>query len=405
MQLTEISRLNYRKFHDTGRFLYRGDPNWTAPLDMEVESIFDPAKNQLFKHGEAIRWILTDNGGEPIGRVAAFIDHKKAGHSAIPAGGIGFFECIDDEAASRMLFDAARNWLAARGAKAMDGSVNFGENFSYWGVLVDGFVKQGYGMPYNKPWYQKLFENYGFRDYFQQFSYHFDIKATWPERMVKFAEFQASRPGYSFRHLEMKELGRYMKDLLQVVNETWADYMEGFVPFTEEDLSGVIENAKPILVEDFIWFAYKDGRPVGVLVAFPDVNQVLAHFDGKLNNPLKVLKFLLLKSGKTMTRNRLLLAGVIPEFQNTGVIAALFLQFALATRKRHWYTEIELSWVGDYNPRMRKVYEQIGAVPVKKHITYRYMIDQSLPFERFTNEGGNSSLRKDALKKDQEISS
>jgi GNAT superfamily N-acetyltransferase len=404
MQLIEITRQNFRKFHDTGRLLYRGDPNWIAPLDMEVESIFDPAKNQLFKHGEAIRWILTDFGGALLGRVAAFIDHKKAAHAVVPAGGMGFFECINDEAAARILFEAARNWLKDRGAKAMDGSVNFGENFSYWGVLVDGFVKQGYGMPYNKPYYQKLFENYGFRDYFQQFSYHFDIKAVWPERMVKFAEYLASRPGYSFRHLELSRLDKYMEDLLSVVNQTWADYMEGFVPFTADDLSGVIENARPILVEEFIWFAYKDEKPVGVVVAFPDVNQVLAHFNGRLNL-WKGMRFMMLKNGKTMTRNRLLLAGVIPEFQNSGVIAALFLQFAMATRKRDWYTEIELSWVGDYNPRMRKVYEQIGAVPVKKHITYRYMIDQSVPFERFTNEGGNSGLRKDALKKDHEISS
>jgi hypothetical protein len=108
-----------------------------------------------------------------------------------------------------------------------------------------------------------------------------------------------------------------------------------------------------------------------------------------------------LKNGKTITRNRVLLAGVIPEFQNSGVIAALFLQFAMATRKKEWYREVELSWVGDYNPRMRKVYEQIGAVPMKKHITYRFMIDPSIPFARFTNEGGNSSLRKDALKKDE----
>jgi hypothetical protein len=176
--------------------------------------------------------------------------------------------------------------------------------------------------------------------------------------------------------------------------------MEGFTPFTEKDLDGIFESAKPVLIEEFIWFAYKDGKPVGVVVAFPDVNQVLAHFNGRLNL-WKGLKFMWLKNGKTINRNRLLLAGVIPEFQNSGVIAALFLQFAKATRNKYGYREIELSWVGDYNPRMRKVYEQIGAVPMKKHITFRYMIDPSVPFARFTNEGGNSSLRKDALKKDQ----
>jgi GNAT superfamily N-acetyltransferase len=400
MKLIEITRKNFRSFHDVGRFLYKDDPNWIAPLDMEVENIFTPAKNQLFVHGEAIRWILTDDSGQPAGRAAAFIDHRKAEKSDIPSGGLGFFECADDQDAAFMLFDAARDWLAERGAKAMDGSINFGENFSNWGVLVEGFMQQGYGMPYNKPYYQKLFENYGFKDYFQQLSYHFDILQPWPERMVKFSEYLASRPGYTFRHFEKKDARRYVRDLVEVVNLTWSDYMENFTPFTENDLNGILESARPILVDEFIWFAYKDGRPVGVVVAFPDVNQVLAHFNGRLNF-WKGMKFLRLKNGRTINRNRVLLAGVIPEFQNSGVIAALFLQFAKATRDKGWYREIELSWVGDYNPRMRKVYEQIGAVPVKKHITYRYMIDPSVPFARFTNEGGNSSLRKDALKKDE----
>jgi hypothetical protein len=400
MKLIEINSRNFRIFHDVGRILYQDDPNWIAPLDMEVENVFTPSKNLLLSHGEAIRWVLQDDSGKLTGRVAAFIDIQKAKKSKIPTGGMGFFECINDTQSANFLFDAAGNWLRQKGASAMDGSINFGENFSFWGVLVEGFMKQGYGMPYNKPYYQKLFEDYGFNDYFQQFSYHFDITKPWPERIVKFSEYLASRPGYTFRHFEKKNPQKYIRDLVEVVNLTWADYMEDFTPFTEKDLDGILMNARPVLVDEFIWCAYKDDRPVGVVVAFPDLNQARAHFRGRLNF-WQGLKFLWLKNGKTITRNRVLMAGVIPEFQNSGVIAALFLQFALATKSKSWYTEFELSWVGDYNPRMRKVYEQIGAVPMKKHITYRYMLNPSVPFARFTNEGGNSSLRKDKLKKDE----
>ncbi|HBB92904.1 MAG TPA: N-acetyltransferase [Bacteroidales bacterium] len=401
MNLIQITTENFRTFHDAARILYQGDSNRIAPLDMEIENIFDPSKNDLFKDGEAIRWILQDDSGHCIGRVAAFINYHKARKSEIPAGGIGFFECIDSQEAANLLFDAGKKWLLERGMKAMDGSINFGENFSYWGVLVEGFTQQGYGMPYNKPYYQKLFETYGFRDFFQQHSYHIDITKPFPERMVKFAEYQASRPGYSFRHYEKKNAGKYISDLVSVFNTTWSDYLEDFTPMTERDLDGVMESAKPVIVEDFIWFAYKDERPVGMVIAFPDLNQVLAHFNGRVNTWVKMLKFMLLKNGKTITRNRVLIAGVIPEYQNSGVIGSLFLQFTNATKSRKHYTEIELSWVGDYNPRMRKVYEQIGAVPKKKHITYRYMLDPAVPFNRFTNERGNSNLRKDSLKKDE----
>ena len=386
-------------FHDVGRVIYQDDPNWIAPLDMEVENIFNPAKNSCFADGEAERWVLEDDQGQLIGRIAAFVDYKKARKSDPQAGGVGFFECIDDQVAANLLFDTGRDWLKERGMQAMDGSINFGENFSYWGVLFEGFMKQGYGMPYNKSYYQKLFENYGFKDYFQQFSYHIDLSKTWPERMIKFAEFLASRPGYSYRHYRKRQSAKYIADLVEIFNTTWEDYMEGFEPMTVKDLESVIESAKPVIIEDFIWFAYKDDKPIAMVVTFPDINQVLAKFDGRMSF-WKLLRFLWLKSGKTITRNRVLLAGVVPEHQNSGVIAALFLQFAKATKKRTWYNEIELSWVGDYNPRMRKVYEQIGATQAKKHVTYRYMIDPSVPFSRFTNDGGNSTLRREAIKKE-----
>jgi len=401
MQLIEITRRNFRDFHDVSRFIYRDDPNWIAPLDGEVEHIFNPAKNPLLLHGEAIRWVLQDDRGNWIGRVAAFINYDKAKKSSIPSGGIGFFDCIHDSVAAETLFNAAQAWLKARGAAAMDGSINFGENFTYWGVLVEGFMKPGYGMPYNKPYYRQLFEDYGFKNYFEQYSYHIDLSLPFPERMVTFASHLAARPGYSFRHFEKKHARQYIRDLVTIVNRTWEDYMQDYTPLTEEELGGIFEDAKPILVEDFVWYAYKDEQPIGIVVAFPDVNQILAHFNGRLNI-WKGLRFVWMKHHKTMTRNRVLLGGVVPEFQNSGVIAALFLQFALAVKSKPWYTEIELSWVGDYNPRMRKVYEQIGAVPAKKHITYRYMIDDSIPFTRFTNLFGNSQLRRDVLKKDKE---
>jgi len=398
MKLLEIgSQAKPRTFHDAARSLYAGDPNRIAPLDMEIEAIFDPRKNVLFNGGEAIRWVLQDEGGRPLGRTAAFVNRTKAGHRSPVAGGMGFFECVDDQAAANVLFDAARDWLERRGCEAMDGSVNFGDNFVHWGVLVEGFTPQGYGMPYNKPYYGRLFESYGFQEYFRQFTYHFDIRKPLPARQVKFAEFLLTQPRLVFRHFEHKNPEPYVRDFVEILNLTWADYLENYQPVTIEDIEPLFRSAKSILVDDFMWFAYKDGKPVAVIIAFPDLNQVLAKFDGRLNL-WKTLRFLLLKSGKTITRNRVLLAGVVPEAQNSGIISALFLVFYRATASRPHYTEMELSWVGDYNPRMRKVYEMIGAVQKKVHVTYRYVFDRSQPFVRFTNAGGHSGLRRDEPK-------
>ena len=51
--------------------------------------------------------------------------------------------------------------------EAMDGPVNFGETDKYWGLLVDGFTHPSFDVPYNPPYYQDLFEYYGFRVYYK----------------------------------------------------------------------------------------------------------------------------------------------------------------------------------------------------------------------------------------------
>ena len=398
MQLIEVNdRTGVKLFHEVARIIYQDDPNYVAPLRMEVENIFSPEKNDSFKNGSAIRWILADDRGSLIGRIAAFIDHNKAKKADLPTGGVGFFECVHDQKAADLMFDAAKEWLLERGAQGMDGNVNFGENMVNWGLLVEGFMPQAYGMPYNMKYYAEMFESYGFRDYFQQFSYHKDLGEPFPERIVKFARYLETRPGYHFEHFNKKNPKKHIEDLVSILNNTWSNYMEGFTPIKPEGIASLVDSAKAIIEEEFIWFAYKDKRPIGVVVSFPDVNQILRHFNGRLNF-FQAMRFMYLKRKKTITRFRVLLAGIIPEYQNSGAIAALFLQMLKTLEKKTQYTEMELSWVGDYNPRMRKIYEQIGGVQMKKHITYRYFFNPDTPFERFTNANGNSMLRKDITK-------
>jgi hypothetical protein len=141
MQVISISNSSLKKdFLDTPKLLYKNDKNWICPLDSEVENVFNPEKNTFFAHGKCTRWVLKDDAGMLIGRVAAFINEKKAYHYDQPTGGMGFFECIDDEKAAFLLFDTAKAWLIENGMKAMDGPINFGENDTFWGLLVEGFT-------------------------------------------------------------------------------------------------------------------------------------------------------------------------------------------------------------------------------------------------------------------------
>ena len=124
-----------REWIDFPKRLYRGNRNWVCPLDNDVLEVFDPAKNELFADGEAVRWIVRDASGTVVGRIAAFYNLEKAALEEQPTGGCGFFECIDSQQVADMLFDAARLWLASRGMEAMDGPINFGQRRDWWGPV------------------------------------------------------------------------------------------------------------------------------------------------------------------------------------------------------------------------------------------------------------------------------
>jgi hypothetical protein len=366
------------------KIIYKNDPNWICPLDMEIEKIFNPLKNECFKHGNAIRWILKDDMGNLIGRIAAFYDKNKAFHNPQPTGGIGFFECINDQQAANLLFQTAREWLEANGMQAMDGPINFGENFVYWGLLVEGFTQQGYGMPYNFHYYKELFESYGFRNYFEQYSFHDVFSNPYPERMKKYAEHFFDKPEFSFRHIEMDNAELYLRQLTEMYNKVWSDFHENYTPLKFEDFNTIFKDAKALLNEQTIWFAYHNDEPIGFLIAFPDINQVLKKLkDGKLHfvNVLKLMYY----RRRAITRARLLVSGVIPEYQRTGVVGALYLKLTGSMRSLGM-KELELSWVGDYNLTVNRMYAQFGATKAKTHVTYRCLFNKDAEFVRFTNQ-------------------
>ena len=166
--------------------IYRNNAQWVCPLLNDIESVFDPKKNNFFSFGKCNRWILVDENNHTIGRIAAFVNEKKAYKEEQPTGGCGFFECIDDQGAANMLFGQARTWLESHGMKAMNGPINFGENDMWWGLLVDGFTSPFYGMNYNPPYYKALFESFGFTVKYEQISNRMDVRKGFLKKWPKF---------------------------------------------------------------------------------------------------------------------------------------------------------------------------------------------------------------------------
>ncbi len=400
----EVTTRSHRKaFHDFPRRLYRDDPNWVCPLGNEVEAVFDPARNPALRRGDASRWILVDEKGVVAGRIAAFIDTLRSKAYRQPTGGAGFFEVVNDKEAAFMLFDTAREWLAARGMEAMDAPVNLGENDVNWGLLVEGFMQQGFGMPYNKEYYRKFFEDYGFQNYFEQYSYHREVRGpdnsiTWfPERIMKIAEWISKRPGYEFRHFEFSNSDKYVNDLVEIYNDTWSVFKDDFTPLDPAHVRETMRKTRAFMDEDIIWFAYYKGKPVAFFILYPDLNQILKHLNGKMHL-WNMIRFVWYRATHKMTMMRAVIGGVNPSHQNSGIESAIFLHLYNVFKRKRWYKELELSWVGDFNPRMMAIYEALGAKKAKTHITYRYMINPNIPFMRYKDEIAAGVMKKEGNK-------
>ncbi|HLG39487.1 MAG TPA: hypothetical protein VI461_07455, partial [Chitinophagaceae bacterium] len=263
MQLIEVrDKKTAKDFILVNVDINKSNPHYIRPLDSDITEIFDPAKNKAFRFGEAARWVLKDNAstgsaGKLIGRIAAFTNSKyKNKGDEMAVGGIGFFDCINNQEATDMLFDVAKHWLMQKGMEAMDGPINFGERDRWWGLMVEGFNREPiYGMPFNPPYYKDLFEGYGFKNYYDQYWYAMNVDDPLPSRFAeRHAKFK-NKQGYAARHIRASQLDNHAGEFAAVYNAAWAQHGEA-KEITKEQAIKLFKKMKPVMDERMVWFAY-----------------------------------------------------------------------------------------------------------------------------------------------------
>lgn len=367
-------------FLDLPNRIYAQDANYIRPLDQDIEAVFNPAKNKFWEHGRAIRWVLLNDAGEAIARVAAFVDKERAGIETQPTGGMGFFECIDDQKAAHFLFDTCRDWLKEQGMEAMDGPINFGGRNAWWGLLVEGFHEPVYQMNYNLPYYVDLFESYGWETYFKQLAFQRDLQKGVAPVFAKIHDRVVREGGYDFRPYEKSKLKEYGEDFFNVYNQAWADH-SGFKEMRREEATKLFKTLKPILAPELCWFGYHHDKPVCFFIMIPDMNQLFKDFNGKFGLVQKLKTWWRLRR-RVSNKCYGIAFGVIPEYQRRGTGAALIHRCSTAMVKAGFWDHMEMVWVGDFNTKMLPIAKGVGGDLYKTYHTKRYLFDRSLPFER-----------------------
>lgn len=361
--------------------IYKKKPDWIRPLDKDIEDVFNPDKNKAFRHGKAIRWILFNDKRQAIGRIAAFVNEKYRNKGDdLPVGGIGFFECINDQAAANLLFDTSRQWLSEQGMEAMDGPINFGERDKWWGLVTEGFQSPLYCMNYNMPYYRELFVTYGFRLFYNQICFGMHPRETLQPKFFERHKAVSADPAFTARHIRKNQLDKFVQDFHTVYNKAWAGHA-GNKELSLGQCKRIFTQMKPVMDERIVWFAYYKEEPIAIFINLPDLNQWFKYLNGKFGWLQKLL-FLWVKATKTNKRFVGLVFGVVPEWQGKGVDSYLIVESARVIQHKLHYEEYEMQWIGDFNPKMIAVAESLTQERSRTLTTFRYLFDRNRPFNR-----------------------
>ena len=367
--LTARSGRELRRFIDLPYRLHARDPLWVPPLRRDLKTLLSPSKNPFFEHGEA-EYFTAERNGEVVGRIAAISNWLHNETHGDGVGFFGFFESIDDQSVANALFQAATEWCRSRRHDLLRGPASFSVN-DECGLLVDGFdTPPTLMMPHNPRYYIRLLEQAGFTKAKDLWVYQGGSEQGYvpvPERLARGTELIRQRQGITLRSLNMKDFQGEVERIKALYNAAWEKNW-GFVPMTEHEIDHLAEQFKPVVIPELVPIAEKDGKLIGFGIALPDLNVIFRrHRSGRLF-PM-ILDLLWSLKARRIRRARILLLGVVPEYQGKGVDAMLYHWIWTRSGERGIYWG-EAGWILEDNPAMNAGLEKMTFSVYKTYRLY-----------------------------------
>lgn len=352
--------------------IYRDDPNYIRPLDLEIKSRIS-RRSPFFEHGEAAFFLAYENG-KCVGRCSAQIDHEHLQRHKDEAGFFGFFDTKDDPRVASALIGAARRWLADRGMKRIRGPFSLNIN-DETGCLVEGFdMPPMVMMPHHRTYQGALIESAGLSKHKDLFAWRYSTGDV-PTRVQKAHDDIEALPEVYSRHVDPKELERDVRLVMDVFNDAWSDNWS-FVPYTQNELAKLAKDFKLILDPSITYIAYVRGEPAAVALAIPNLNEAITDLKGRLF-PLGAAKLLYRAKVRGIQSARLAILGIRRKFRAERKYAglSLYLYHKLNdSGRRSGYTWGELSWTAEDNGPVNAGIRVMGGKVYKKYRVYEAVL-------------------------------
>ena len=360
------SRRERKQFFQLPWQLYRGDPNWIPPLRQNQLELLNYKPHPFYEKNE-IQTFLALRNGQPVGRVAALVNHAHCERYNERRGFFGFFEAVDDQEVAAGLFDAARAWFAERGIYAIRGPANPSLNYEC-GLLIEGFDSPPmFMMTYNPPYYARLLEGCGFRKTQDLYAFwgHIDMLAGLDKKLSFVIEESRRRFHLNLRNMDRARFDQEVRMFLEIYNRSLAGTW-GYTPMSPGEVEHMAHSLRYLIVPEVTAVAEVEGKPVGCVFGLLDYNPRIKKIDGRLF-PFGFIR--LLANKRAITACRLISTNVVPEYQKWGLGVTL-LATVLPSALAFGIKEAEFSWVLESNLLSYKSLKRGGAKLTKTYRMY-----------------------------------
>jgi len=367
LQIDLANRRQVKEFLALPFRIYSDIPQWVPPLQNEERLRLNPKRYPFYRHSNAV-FLLVRQNARTIGRLAVLDPFLYNEHNNSKTAFFYLFECENNQAAASELFKAGFEWARMRGLTKMLGPKGF-TALDGLGLLVKGFdMRPALGVPYNPPYYQELIEKQGFNKANEIVSGYLNADIRFPDYINELATRIRERRGLRIaRFNNRRELRVVIGHLMDLYNGA-LEGTTGGTPITKEEIKS--------LADQILWFAdphlikivMKDQRPVGFLLAYPDISTAFQKTKGRIF-PFGWIS-ILLELHKTDWIN-INGAGMIEEFRGLGGTAILYSEMFKSVMENPRYRHAEVVQIGLENNRMQREMENFGVNFYKIHRMYQ----------------------------------
>ncbi len=371
-----VTRRELKRFVTFPWRIYRGDPNWVPPLISGQMDKLTPGRNPFWEHAERALWLALD-GGQPVGTIAAIIDHAKSDAQGQPTGNFGFFESVNDPTVARLLLDTAADWLAAHGMTVVCGPYNPGADDEP-GLLVEGYrTRPALMEAHTPPYYVEMVEAAGFRKQWDTVAWLTIISPEArrvedivPPKLLRAAGWAAKRSQARLRPVDLSRWEVEVISACEIYNASLA-HLPNFAPFPEAEFRQLAASFKPLVDPALAFFAEVDGKPVAFALTLPDLNEALRHVNGRLW-PTGALK--LWWHSRHLRRATFKMLMIRPEFRGRGLESVLITETARVIFTRG-FREVDMGLTGEDNEDMQRMMAGLGMQVYRRYRVYERTIN------------------------------